>query len=349
MPKAIKIIFVIFSVIMVSALILACATVYTGNGGEDESSLPPQSVSPSVDDSSEEPSSEAPSADDSSEDSSSEAPSVDDSSEEPSSEEPSVDDSGEEPAPPPVLDGSTNPITTPPTGITASDVDAYFNDSLFVGHSVMVHFKNYVTNWRKDYDGVLGNALFGCSSSFSFYNNIHQTPTQADSVLPKYQGQGYKIEDLVAVTGVKTVYIGLMGLNDLGMVGKADTCASLVADEVKQCLELIKEKNPDVNIVVLASTYLVRGVNYPKLNNKNMSLLNSYILDYCNENGIDFVDVATPLVDGGGYLAGVYCSDNYCHLKQNAYYVWMDVLRDYAARKQSGTWQNPESIPLFSK
>lgn len=346
MPKIIKIVFVVLSVILVSALILACATVYKG-GSDDESSVPPQSVSPSVDDSSEAPSSEAPSVDDSSEEPSSEEPSVDDSSEEPSSEEPSEDDSSEEPTPP-VFDGSTDPITPPPAGITANENDAFFNDSLFVGHSVMVHFKNYVTNWRKDYDGLLGNAIFGCSSSFSFYNNIHQTPTQADSVLPKYQGQGYKIEDLVSVTGVKTVYVGLMGLNDLGMVGKPDTCASLVADEVKQCLELIKEKNPDVNIVVLSSTYLVRGINYPKLNNKNMSRLNSYILDYCNEQGIDFVDVATPLIDGGGYLAGVYCSDNYCHLKQNAYYVWMDVLRDYAAKKQSGTWQNPVSIPLFN-
>lgn len=346
MPKLIKTVFIILSILLVSALILACVTVYNG-GDDEESSLPPESSAPvsSADDSSEE-ASEAPSADDSSEEAS-EEPSVDDSSEEPS-EEPSIDDSSEEPVSPPVLDGSTEPITPPPAGVVASEYDAYFNDSLFVGHSVMVHFKNYVSNWRKNDASILGNALFGCSSSFSFYNNINQSTTQADNVLPKYQGQSYKIEDLVTVTGVKTVYLGLMGLNDLGMVGNADTCASLVADEVKTCIELIKEKNPDVNIVVLSSTYLVRGINYPKLNNKNMSRLNNYVLDYCNENGIDFVDVATPLIDGGGYLAGVYCSDNYCHLKQNAYYVWMDVLRDYAAKKQAGTWQNPDSIPLFN-
>lgn len=344
MPRLVKVLFVLLSIVLVVAMISACALVFLG-GKEDKNNTTSESPS-SLDESSIVISQE--------DDSSiviSEEPSVEETSEETTeepSEEPSADDSSVEPTPPPVLDGSTNPITPPPAGVSANAVDTYFNDSLFIGHSVMVHFKNYVTNWRKNDSSILGNAIFGCSSSFSFYNNLNQTPDQADNVLPKYQGQAYRIEDLVTVTGVKTVYIGLMGLNDLGMVGKADTCASLVADEVKTCIAAIKEKNPEVRVVVLSSTYLVRGINYPKLNNKNMSMLNSYILEYCNQNGIDFVDVATPLIDGGGYLAGVYCSDNYCHLKQNAYYVWMDVLRDYAAKKQSGVWQNPASIRIFS-
>ena len=361
MPKLIKVVFFILSILLVCALVIACASVVKMNSGsgDEDSSLSDSDSSVLV--------SQEPSADDSStviseeshQESSGEADSsMEETTEEPSEEESSAlisEDSSEEPSEdsseevPPAVDKGTDPITPPPSGIVASDKDVYFNDSLFIGHSVMVHFKGYVSNWRKSYGNILGDASFGCTSSFGFYNNIHQSPSDADNVLPKYAGQAYKIEDLVKVKGPKTVYLGLMGLNDLGMVGKPDTCAALVAEEVEQCIAAIKEKSPDVTVVVLASTYLVRDVSYPKLNNRNMSMLNSYVLDYCNKNGIDFVDVATPLVDGGGYLASVYCSDNYCHLNESAYYVWMDVLRNYAEQKENGTWKNPESIPMFNQ
>lgn len=338
MGKALKVMFVFLSVVLICALCFACVQISVNESTVSPSDSSEEStviVAPPV--SSEEESS----VEESSEDESS----VEESSEEESSEDES---SEEESSLPPV--GDTEPVTVPPTSIAASEYDSYFNGSVFVGHSVMVHFKNYVSSWRKTVSGdVLGDATFCCTSSFSFYNNLNQTPTTADNVLPRYQGQAYNIEDLPGVTGAETVYIGLMGLNDLGMVGKADTCARLVADEAVECIEKIKESSPDVNVVVLASTYLTRDKSYRNLNNRNMSLLNSYMLEYCNENGIDFIDVATPLIDGGRYLANVYCSDNYCHLKENAYYVWMDVLRDYARQKLDGTWKNPQSVPLFEE
>ncbi len=339
MPKIIKIIFVLLSIVLVSALIIACTTVYNNDGDSKvDSSSPESSAVVSTEESSVDVSAESSVGEsaDISEDSREES-FIDDSSEE-SSEEVST---APVPTPPPTLSGGSEPITPPPAGISPSTSDVYFNDSLFVGHSVMVHFKNYVTSSRKTYNDFLGNATFGCSSAFSFFNNKNQTPEQADSVLPRYQGKGYKIEDLVTVTGAKTVYLGLMGLNDLGMFGKADTCARLAADEAIACIGRIKEKNPDVTVVVISSTYLTYHKSYAKLNNKNMSLLNNYVLDYCNENGIDFIDVATPLLDGNGDLATVYCSDDYCHLKNNAYHVWMNVLREYAEKKQSGAWVNP--------
>ena len=338
MVKAVKVLFVILSVLLVCALCFACVQVAVNN----PVSQPPVSSEDevfSVD-------SNEPSVEVSIEESAVSEECFDEVSVEESSDEVSVEESSEDISElPPV--GDTEPITPPPSSISTSEYDAYFNNSLFVGHSVMVHFKNYVNSWRGKNEGILGDAIMCCTSSFSFFNNINQTTTQADNVLPRYQGVPYKIEDLPAATGTGTIYIGLMGLNDLGMVGKADTCARIVADEVIQCIDKLKENSPEVKVVVLASTYLMRGNSFRNLNNRNMSLLNSYVLEYCNKSGIDFVDVATPLTDGGGWLASVYCSDNYCHLKQNAYYVWMDVLRDYAKQKTEDTWQNPQSIPLF--
>ena len=45
-------------------------------------------------------------------------------------------------------------------------IDSYFNDSVFVGNSIMLHYKNYVTRRRGSDSGFLGNAKFHASASF---------------------------------------------------------------------------------------------------------------------------------------------------------------------------------------
>lgn len=360
MGKLFNILFCFFSVVLITTLLVACVSVGKGtsNDSKDESAVD-SSVSQVLPDSSaveSEETEEESLAPESSEDSTVEE-SSEKSSEEPSEEESSEEESVSVPESTlpddssTVVDvGSTDPIVIAPSSLSASPLDAYFDDGLFVGHSVMYHFNNRVTTWRNDIDpGILGDALLCPSVSFGFYNNAHQTPETADNVLPKYRGVAYNIEDLPAATGKSTLYIGLMGLNDLGMVGNGETCARLVADIVIECIETIAEESPDTRIVLLASTYLTRTTSYTNLNNRNMSRLNAYMLEYCNANGIDFIDVATPLTDGDGYLAKAYSSDDYCHLREKAYFIWMEALRDYASRKMDGTWQNPASIPLFGE
>lgn len=358
MPKFLRIAFILLSIVLVVAAVVACVGIINKDKSQtdDESTVSSpdgsdtEESSATVYESSEESAviEESSVAFEESFEESSEDVSFEESSEDVSEEPPKEDVSGNDSSQPEIQGGQRDPIVTAPDGILADEIDSYYQNSLFVGHSVMVHFSNRLAAWRNGVSkDILSNALLCCSSSFSFYNNIHQTPDMADNVLPKYRGTPYNIEDLPAVTGRKTLYLSLMGLNDLGMIGKPDTCAKLVSEEAIQTIEAIKNKNPDVEIIVLATTYLTRDKSYSNLNNKNLSLLNSYVLEYCNANGIDFIDVASPLRDGDGYLADVYSSDSYCHLTAEAYYIWMDILRDYATKKTQGTWVNPTSIPLF--
>lgn len=341
MSKFLRVMFYILSIILVAAMVVACVKVAKDDGGKDNASKDESSVVESSAETTEEESSVVESSEESS------APESLESSEESSEEESSEVESSEESSRP-NLPGD-KPIVEAPEGIEASGVDAFFNDSVFVGHSVMVHYSNYVNKWRTAVAAdTLGNARFCCTSSFSFFNNEVQTPDTADNVLPKFRGKAYNIEDLPAATDCKRIFIGLMGLNDLGMCKSGDVCAQETADRVIATLEALKENSPEVEVTVLASTYLTRNTKkMSKLNNANMSKLNNLVLDYCNENGIDFVDVATPLTDGDGYLAADYSSDDYCHLKEKAYYIWLDVLRDYASQKQAGSWSNPADIPMF--
>lgn len=232
--------------------------------------------------------------------------------------------------------------------IGPDEIDSFFDDSVFVGHSVMMHFKDkYVAYKRGGDSGFLGGAKFHASGSFSYHNNL--APVSADSVHPLYQGEKMKIEDAVAAMGAKTVYFSGMALNEIGIFG-----AEASAENLASVVDAIKAKSPDVKIVILANTYMVKNFNtYQKLHNGSISEYNNLLLDYCNENGYDFVDISTPLV-GGGCLADKYCTDNAeggsgCHLTADAYAIWTAVLRDYAKAEQAGTYVNPDSMPLYSR
>ena len=232
--------------------------------------------------------------------------------------------------------------------IGPDEIDSFFDDSVFVGHSVMMHFKDkYVAYKRGSDSGFLGGAKFHASASFSCYNNMQ--PISDSSTHPLYQGEKMKIEDAVAAMGAKTVYFSGMALNEIGIFG-----AEASAENLASVVDAIKAKSPDVKIVILANTYMVKNFNtYQKLHNGSISEYNNLLLDYCNENGYDFVDISTPLV-GGGCLADKYCTDNAeggsgCHLTADAYAIWTAVLRDYAKAERAGTYVNPDSMPLYSR
>ena len=159
-----------------------------------------------------------------------------------------------------------------------------------------------------------------------------------------------KIEDAVAAMGAKTVYFSGMALNEVGIFGAEESARNLAT-----VVDAIKAKSPDVKIVILANTYMVKNFNsYQKLHNGSISEYNNLLLDYCNENGYDFIDVATPLMEND-VLADKFCSDNDisnsnclgCHLLPDAYAIWTAVLRDYARAVQAGAYVNPDSMPVY--
>ena len=345
-----KIISCLIALAMIIATVAACTTIPMDNPNSSEDA-PDSSLEASVDESSESVASES---EDSSEEESEESvfePSEDSSveesaSEDESSEEESSEDVSEESSRP-VFTGDPEPVTPVPGYISTDSVDSYFNDSVFVGNSIMYGYDRRVQSWRNSYPDILGTAKFFCAGSFGFYNNSN--PIDDESTHPSYQGVKYKIEDMPAVMGVKTVYLNLMGLNDLGMYSPESECARLTADCVIETIEKLQANSPDVEVVVLSGTYMFNHSKgkFSKLRNVNLSKLNQYILDYCNEKGLDYVDIANPLLATDDYLADEYCSDDYCHINEKGYIIWTELLRDYARAKQDGTWKNPKEMRII--
>ena len=365
MSTFIKIVSFVLAVVVSVLCIVACGEAITDTDSSSVDSVEPssdggvsQTASEEISYDSEEPSSEEPSNEEaSSEEPSSEEP----SSEEPSSEEPSIEEpSSEEPvsSEEPSEEPTEEPVSRPPAvdridpskiEIKADDIDSYFDDGVFVGNSIMLGYSKYTNKLRAgNIPSFLGGLKFFCGGSFGIYNNQY---TISDKTFhPTYQGVKYKVEDAVGAMGAKKVYLNLMGLNDLAMYGNPSKCSELCTNDVIWLIEEIERRYEGVEVAVLSATYLTKSRNnMPSLNNENLSKMNQLLLEYCNANGHDFIDIATPLLDDNGCLNDNYSSDGYCHINTSGYKIWTVTLRKYAEQKTAGTYENPEYMQQLSK
>lgn len=227
-----------------------------------------------------------------------------------------------------------------------SDIDIYFDNSVFVGNSIATHLLNFFDKIRYKSPDFMGESSVLYASSWSARHDLR--PITDDSVHLKYKGKKMKCCDAVKAMGASKVFLTVMALNDIGLGGK-DTCVQETFDNMVKLIESIRTTTPNVEIILLSSTYIVYDRNNGTNNhNGNYSELNNKMLDYATANGIDFVDVSTCLMDGN-VLADRFCRDNYCHLTNAAYTMWVEQLRNYAYLKQNEAYKNPDSMPVYTK
>lgn len=197
----------------------------------------------------------------------------------------------------------------------------YFADTVFVGDSVSVMLQYYCTATK-----ALGNAKFLCAGSLSATNALGQV-TQS-SVHPSYQGKKMKVEDGVAASGAKKVYI-MLGINNISYGLTRST-----SDMVK-LIERILEKSPHVKIIIQSVTPMSAKSNIlsKSLNNDTIAAYNRKMEEICVENGWYFVNVAEAFRDAEGYLPAKYCSDYSTmgiHFNNNAVENWISYLKTHA-------------------
>ncbi len=175
----------------------------------------------------------------------------------------------------------------------------YFDNVAFVGDSVSLKLSYYAAS-----TGCLGKAQFFTAGSLGANNALWEISDE--SVHPSYRGEKTLIEDCIALSGVKQVYI-MLGMNDIGLYGVEDTIKSY-----ETLISRILKESPDVKIVIqsmtpMTSTSTILGSS---LNNENIKLYNQKLSDLCAAKGWAFVDVASVMYDAQGVnLNPDYCSD----------------------------------------
>lgn len=210
----------------------------------------------------------------------------------------------------------------------------YYGESVFIGDSIMLGFRNYSakkTNFVHDIQ-------FLAVGSYSAGNALK--PVKGDNVHPKYKGKKYQVWDAVSLMNCKRVFI-LLGMNDIALLGLEGA-----RDTYKEVIDKIVEKSPDVEITVISVTYTLKGEGTKGLNNDNIAKYNVLLQEMAKENGWEYLDLCTPVSDGKGNLAEGYCSDGFVHLSKSAYARWEKELIKYEKlhpAQEDETAQDPEA------
>ena len=210
-----------------------------------------------------------------------------------------------------------------PAEVTEEQVNAFYQDAVFVGDSIMEDFQLFC-RYRKS-DPFLAQFRFLARTSFSLHNA--SMPISKKSKHPIFQGEQRFIWDSVRMLGAKTVYM-MFGQNDLDMGN----------DSVERYCALIgkiKEQSPDAEFVIMSMTYTLAGKGQGPINNDNIRAFNEAMKVVAAQNGWGFIDISTPTSDGNGNLRPEFCSDHYVHHTNAAYRVWEDVLKEYARESLS--------------
>ena len=216
---------------------------------------------------------------------------------------------------------STSPETSTPEAPSAPDW-SWFDDAVFVGDSVSLKLKNYVTKMRQTDPDFFGKAQFLTSGSLGSGNALWDV--SGESVHPSFRGEKMLLEDSIPLTGAKKVYI-MLGTNDIGLYGIDGAIENMTT-----LLERILTNAPDVSIYIQSATPICQGAEKKNLNNANMELYDSKLQSLCEEKGYHFVDVASVMRDENGFLPLDYCSDPEglgIHFTDLACEIWLNYLR----------------------
>lgn len=211
----------------------------------------------------------------------------------------------------------------------SSRVDSsYFDDAAFVGDSISLKLSYYQAS-----TSALGKAQFFASGSLSAANSLWDVSSQ--SVHPSYQGTKSRVEDCVALSGAKKLFI-MLGMNDIGIYGLEGSI-----ENYKELLGLIIEKSPGIQVFVQSMTPMAASSTSAnsKLNNENIKKYNELLLQMCKENGWYFLDVASVMYDESGvYLRDSYCSDLSSmgmHFTNEGCEEWVDYLKTHAINAEA--------------
>lgn len=204
----------------------------------------------------------------------------------------------------------------------------FYKDSILIGDSVADGFKRY--SIARNQNPLLANINFQTQARYSIHDEIQPIGTEGVNHL-WYGGAQHYAYELVSMAGAKHVYLSL-GLNDIK--GRPRT----VLENYKTLINSIITANPTVDLTIISTTYIypdaqtsLKGIKSWAFDNDTVRKLNSSLQELCTANGYGYIDIANRLADANGNLDPKYCTDKYIHQNADAYVIWVQALREYAA------------------
>ena len=233
--------------------------------------------------------------------------------------------------------GSADSSKQPPQEQSAADasVEAYFDNTLFVGDSIMEGIRQYVMGQRES-SACLGEAKFLTTTiGISLADLVGEREA---GIAYSYKGSEMSLEEIVTDVKPQRIFL-LLGLNDLSTV-EEEPSSQAVVDRYARLIQNLKACLPDAQVVVIT--------NPPKINSSwlpdyaiNRSFNNQLIGEFCDglktmcqTENVPVLDAHGLLEDESGALPEAFCRDGYVHLNNAGSKIVVDALYDFA-REQS--------------
>lgn len=173
--------------------------------------------------------------------------------------------------------------------------------AVFIGDSITLKLKNYVTLKRRADPSFFGKARFLAAGSMGSGNAL--LPVGEDSIHPLYNGKKEALEDSLADMGAEKVYL-MLGANDLAPYGVKGA-----AEKLETLADRFLAKLPSLQIYIQSATPLLPEKQMRTLNNKNLAEYDAALSALCAGRGWNYLDVTSVMRAQDGSLRREYCSD----------------------------------------
>lgn len=208
------------------------------------------------------------------------------------------------------------PVRDP--AVAAPGASTFFNDAAFLGDSVT--YQLMYTVGRAEQIGT-PVPMFRRSASVKGYADY--------SWNVMFRGTEWKVEDAVAASGVKKLFI-MLGANDLGIRSVEETM-----ENWNLMMGRIMEKSPELEVYIQSLIPSAQGDKLFHGKNDRIAAYNGALREYAREHDMHFVEVGCYFEDSLGRLAPCYSSDGDVHLTETAVRKWYEILRSYACQQEA--------------
>lgn len=205
-----------------------------------------------------------------------------------------------------------------------SAFDSFYENTVFIGDSISVGFANFCqyTSNSISSDNTYFLAKESCGA---FIVTSELALTKYANKMPTYQGKVQYIEDSVSqIPNLEKVII-CFGINDL--VGSSPE--EYIID-MTTLIDRILSKSPTLSIYIISIPCITETAIAGSLSNDSIQTANQLLQNTCIEQGWGFINLTEYLMNENMAICEEYSSDSYVHQNNNAYQVWIKVLRNYA-------------------
>lgn len=240
----------------------------------------------------------------------------------------------EELPPEPDSEESPTPVPSESAGavVTAEQLEAYFEDAVFIGDSIMEGVRQYVAKNRSK-ETTLGNAQFLTSTLGVSVAELLEG--EKEGPFYRYNGKNQPLLQILPQMNCRRIFLQL-GLNDMAA---ANPAVEKSVEQYSQLVDLLQSTVPDAEIIIItnppkvASTWLPSYTPNRSFGNKLIAEYVNALVEMCEDRGIPYVDAYAALLDGNGALPDDYCRDGFVHLNDAGSEVVVEELYRFAAER----------------